>query len=577
MQLISQLIRIKVKPINHLWYILLWGLGIIPISAQHSLQKLAPPTNQIDLDESGALYHDQSRSLFFTRTASYDFEKTLLMDSVDVYTTASPEAYEAVLLSVFAEIAERPVPNVATSPFNQDIWKLNLFTNQIDRLPFPINSALPNSIVALWGERADTLVLVNQFGKDGSMSPGFSISATRDFVEYSFPEPIQIEGFELSASAVNLTISPKADYLILSMILPEWGSDRNLFLSRRVGVLQFGPFSPIHSVNTPFDEVTPFWSPDGKTLLFSSNREGQNFDLYACEILDTEPLMLGVPVRLNSVVNSSANEFFPHLHPGSNTLYFTSDRDGSNDIFLAKWMRDEMPTDAITTKIEVRNAKSNTRVPCDIYVQSLETEEILSYVNSPYGQHSYGIKENIRLRFWAENRGETTDTVILDVQHLIEQGNWSPSIILYLDAEKIIIQDQWSPNNPFRFQYEGLLVKENEEIVLDQVYFVQGKDELLPESLPQLRRLTQSLLDESQTKITIYGHTDNVGDLKALIRLSELRAKAIADYLLSRGISSDRIQTIGLGPNQPLNANRNEEERSQNRRVSFSVTKLKKE
>ena len=73
--------------------------------------------------------------------------------------------------------------------------------------------------------------------------------------------------------------------------------------------------------------------------------------------------------------------------------------------------------------------------------------------------------------------------------------------------------------------------------------------------------------------IQIEGHTDNVGDSKALLDLSLSRANAIREYLIKNGVPSAQVRTKGFGASRPITKNRNEDERSRNRRVEIRILK----
>lgn len=72
-------------------------------------------------------------------------------------------------------------------------------------------------------------------------------------------------------------------------------------------------------------------------------------------------------------------------------------------------------------------------------------------------------------------------------------------------------------------------------------------------------------------KIEISGHTDNVGSDALNQKLSENRAKAVVDYLTSKGISSLRMISKGYGKTQPIATNNTEEGRALNRRTEFKI------
>ncbi|MBK6902849.1 MAG: OmpA family protein [Saprospirales bacterium] len=75
--------------------------------------------------------------------------------------------------------------------------------------------------------------------------------------------------------------------------------------------------------------------------------------------------------------------------------------------------------------------------------------------------------------------------------------------------------------------------------------------------------------------IRIEGHTDNIGEHKSLVDLSEKRAKAVKDFLVTKGVDPRRIDTVGFGPSRPVSDNK-DEERGFNRRVEVRITKLPK-
>ncbi|WP_082318068.1 OmpA family protein [Hymenobacter sp. DG25A] len=111
---------------------------------------------------------------------------------------------------------------------------------------------------------------------------------------------------------------------------------------------------------------------------------------------------------------------------------------------------------------------------------------------------------------------------------------------------------------------------------LEKVQFEQGKAVLLPASYPDLEYLLALLLKYPQLTIELRGHTDNIGDPQKNIQLSEQRVEVVKGYLVSHGISADRITGIGLGGAEPIASNAQEATRQLNRRVEFRVTGMQK-
>ncbi|WP_229317487.1 OmpA family protein [Larkinella sp. C7] len=118
-------------------------------------------------------------------------------------------------------------------------------------------------------------------------------------------------------------------------------------------------------------------------------------------------------------------------------------------------------------------------------------------------------------------------------------------------------------------RFEGL--KTGDKLVLNQVFFAQSEYRLLPESYAELDKLVRTMTQSPTLQIEISGHTDNVGDPRLNLALSENRAKVITTYLVRNGVADGRIATKGYGGTRPIADNTTEEGRAKNRRVEFSV------
>ncbi|MBX3272717.1 MAG: OmpA family protein [Sandaracinaceae bacterium] len=103
--------------------------------------------------------------------------------------------------------------------------------------------------------------------------------------------------------------------------------------------------------------------------------------------------------------------------------------------------------------------------------------------------------------------------------------------------------------------------------VLEGVNFATARATIEPDSLPRLDRIVEYMTHRPRVRILIAGHTDNVGNARANQRLSEQRARAVREYIVSRGIDGGRIESVGLGDEQPVAPNDTPEGRAQNRRI----------
>jgi len=106
-------------------------------------------------------------------------------------------------------------------------------------------------------------------------------------------------------------------------------------------------------------------------------------------------------------------------------------------------------------------------------------------------------------------------------------------------------------------------------MTLSDVLFDTGQSTLKPGADRALDRLAQFLKDSPNSAVLIEGHTDSVGTDDYNLALSQRRAESVADALSSRGISSDRIRTKGLGKAYPVASNDTQAGRQQNRRVEI--------
>ena len=101
------------------------------------------------------------------------------------------------------------------------------------------------------------------------------------------------------------------------------------------------------------------------------------------------------------------------------------------------------------------------------------------------------------------------------------------------------------------------------------ILFETGKSDIQQESLPIVDQIFELMKSDATIKISIEGHTDNVGDAASNKKLSNDRAKAVMDALIAKGIDKTRMSFVGWGQEKPVADNRSEEGRVQNRRVEI--------
>jgi OmpA-OmpF porin, OOP family len=112
-----------------------------------------------------------------------------------------------------------------------------------------------------------------------------------------------------------------------------------------------------------------------------------------------------------------------------------------------------------------------------------------------------------------------------------------------------------------------------EKVVLNHVNFETNSAVFELTSFHELNKVAEFLLQNEEVEIMIGGHTDNAGTPEHNKKLSDARAKAVMDYLLSKGISENRVSAKGFGEDQPVAPNDNPENMRKNRRVEFTIIK----
>lgn len=113
----------------------------------------------------------------------------------------------------------------------------------------------------------------------------------------------------------------------------------------------------------------------------------------------------------------------------------------------------------------------------------------------------------------------------------------------------------------------------DEIIVLKNVLFETGSAVLSPVSYSELNTVAMYVMANPNNKIEIYGHTDNQGDEEKNLKLSLDRAKAVANFMMVRGVTPANVKYEGFGSKKPIDSNDTDDGRKRNRRVEFVLKK----
>ncbi|WP_236211093.1 OmpA family protein [Metapseudomonas otitidis] len=129
------------------------------------------------------------------------------------------------------------------------------------------------------------------------------------------------------------------------------------------------------------------------------------------------------------------------------------------------------------------------------------------------------------------------------------------------------------PAAPVMEQVEEVVVVKEETIVVRDLLFAFDSAKLDPADKAKLDTIVARLRNEAPSaRLSVTGHTDSVGSDAYNLKLSEKRAKSVADYLVTSGIPADSVQSVGgAGESQPVADNKTAEGRALNRRVEIVI------
>jgi outer membrane protein OmpA-like peptidoglycan-associated protein len=151
-------------------------------------------------------------------------------------------------------------------------------------------------------------------------------------------------------------------------------------------------------------------------------------------------------------------------------------------------------------------------------------------------------------------------------------GKYSIEIIpkgFFPNKDAVVIPESGLKQNFFLAPVEA-----EKAIVLRNIYFDYNKATLRPESIEELERVVRFLQENPTLRVEISGHTDSDGSEMYNLRLSQARAQAVVDYLVSRGISPSRLIAKGYGESRPVAPNDTPENKQKNRRTELKILGL---
>ncbi|SFS59986.1 WD40-like Beta Propeller Repeat [Mucilaginibacter polytrichastri] len=378
----------------------------------------------------------------------------------------------------------------------------------------------------------------------------------------------------------------------------------DIYVSQKKGNDWSTPFDLSRPLNTQGWESQPSISADGRTLYFVSNRKGGygGYDIWKSTLNATG---WGEPENLGPTINTAFDEQSPFIHPDDSTLYFCSNGwpgMGNKDLYISrlgqdgKWQKPQnlgYPINSsgdengltISTNGSYAYFSSNNLNGVggyDIYMFELPAAlkpKLVTYVkgrvtDAKTKQPIESIVEIIDL--------EKNDVVYHDVSSATD-GDFLATLTsgknygLNISREGYLFYSEnfslvgHAPTQPFIVNVALSPIEIGKKVILNNIFFDSNKYELKTESKAELGKIAEFLTANPTVKIEISGHTDDTGNDQLNQTLSENRAKSVYQYLVANGTNAAKLVFKGYGKTQPLAPNTNEENKAKNRRTEFKI------
>jgi peptidoglycan-associated lipoprotein len=324
-----------------------------------------------------------------------------------------------------------------------------------------------------------------------------------------------------------------------------------------------GRFSPAEnlgeSINTAGNDNFPGVAPDGTLYFASDGRPGLGK-------LDLFMVKGGQPVNLGADVNSTADDFAP-VPMADNTGLFSSNRaggKGSDDEYMFKKKPLKLVTFYADGTVLEHDDKAKTTVPvagATVTVTSANGQRQTA-TSGPDGKFSLKLDSVTSYNLLGERAGDFSSRATLSTVGRKPSQDALPNLTndiqlpVTLTLNKIILA---------------------KAIEVKDILYDYNKFNIRPDAAIRLDTLVQTLVDNPKISIELSSHTDQRGKDAYNLKLSQQRAQAAVDYIVSKGIAKTRITAKGYGETRPIVLKpTTEEEYQRNRRTEFKVTRIAK-
>ena len=519
---------------------------------------------------------------------------------------------------------------------SQDIWYCEKDEygewGEAIHMESPLNTQRYNQVMSVLTD-GNTLLIR---GSNGN-SEGYSLT-TRSNGKWSNPRALRIPDYDKMNNGRFSGAFMTSDGMVMVLYFSETKDAKrsDLYVSFNQGSNSWTKPEKIGDpISTHLDEFGPFITADNKTMFFASNRGGGygSSDIYRTSRLDDTWLNWSQPVNIGPPVNTDEFDAYFSMDASGNDVFTTralmTADGGSLDIIGL------IPIPEITISGYVRNLKNNR--PLEVELQYLAVKEDTGWIHTNKdGFYEIVLNKRSLYEFSSIKEGfdlmvDTVDLsgtkgdlninkdfylnpLMMELSGFVynKKDNLPMSVELEIEKENMQTRNVWSDENGFyhtqipslgKYQFMGgkegfMNLSDSLEVIeydpyngitkdlyltpievgvtvrLNNIFFDFDKTTLRPESIPQLDRVVNFMLDNPTVKVEIGGHTDSKGSDEYNINLSQGRADAVVNYVINQGVDFSRIIAKGYGENLPVDTNSTDEGRQSNRRVEFKILEI---
>jgi len=405
-----------------------------------------------------------------------------------------------------------------------------------------------------WGTPTPLPGVINSSARESSVS----ISADGNILYFASERPGGYGGSDL--------------YMCTKDSKGEWSRVKNL-----------GP-----TINTPYEEDGPYISFDGVTLYFSSagHKTMGGLDIFKTTLTNTDKNEWSEPENIGYPINTPDDDVYFTTSKDGKRWYYSSVREdgmGYTDIYVitpGEEKKKEPPVVAVNEPVKEEPKKEEPVKEVPKKEEPKKTVQPFKYIVTIVDADTktpleakvrmQGLKDKVVVGSVDKGQGtiefNITATGTKDYRITVEREGY----IFQTISEKIGGASTEAKSLNKTIEMRKLVV--GAVSILRNIYFDFEKATFRTESYSELNKLETMMKQNQNLKVEISGHTDFIGSKQYNKVLSQKRAAAVKSFLVSKGVDTRRIKTVGYGEERPLASNDDEKEgRSLNRRVEFRV------